>query len=45
MKNRAKTARNVLNVDKAAKNFNILATSLNVLHNYFDNSNRITFNI
>jgi len=27
--------------DNAAKSFNILAISLNVLHNYFDSSNKI----
>jgi len=27
----------------AAKNFDILTTSLNVLHNYFDDSNKIIF--
>jgi len=33
-----------LSVDNnAAKNFNILAISLNVLHNYFDDSNKIIF--
>jgi len=33
-----------LNVDNnAAKNFKILATSLNVIHNYFDGSNKIIF--
>jgi len=33
-----------LNVDDdAAKNYNILATSLNVLHNYFDGPNKIIF--
>jgi len=33
-----------LNIDdNAAKNFNILATSLNVLHNYFDGPNKIIF--
>jgi len=26
-----------------AKSFNILATSLNVRHNYFDDSNKIIF--
>jgi len=29
--------------DNAAKNFNILATGLNVLRNYFDSSNKIIF--
>jgi len=29
--------------DKAAKSFNVLATSLNVLHNYFDDPNKIIF--
>jgi len=29
--------------DNAAKSFNILATSLGVLHNYFDGSNKIIF--
>jgi len=29
--------------DKAVKSFNILATNLNVLHNYFDNPNKIIF--
>jgi len=33
-----------LNVDdKAAKNFDILATSLNILHIYFDGLNKIIF--
>jgi len=33
-----------LNVDyKVAKSFNILAISLNVLRNYFDDSNTIIF--
>jgi len=33
-----------LSVDNnAAKNFNILVTSLNVLHNYFDDLNKIIF--
>jgi len=27
----------------AAKSFNVLATSLNVLHNYFDDPNKIIF--
>jgi len=31
-----------LNVDdKVVKNFNILATNLNVVHNYFDGPNKI----
>jgi len=29
--------------DNVAKSFNILATSLNVPHNYFDDSNKIIF--
>jgi len=29
--------------DNVAKSFNILTTSLNVLHNYFENSNKIIF--
>jgi len=29
--------------DNAAKSFNILATSLSTLHNYFDGPNKITF--
>jgi len=29
--------------DNAAKNFNILAIGLSVLHNYFDDSNKIIF--
>jgi len=29
--------------DNAVKNFNILATGLNILHNYFDSSNKIIF--
>jgi len=32
-----------LNIDKIAKSFNILATSWNVLHNYFDDLNKIIF--
>jgi len=33
-----------LNVDdKAAKSFNIVAINLNVLHNYFDDPNKIIF--
>jgi len=30
-------------MSNAAKNFNILATSLNVLHNYFDGSTKLFF--
>jgi len=30
-------------MSNAANNFNILATSLNVLHNYFDSPNKIIF--
>jgi len=29
--------------DNTAKSFNILATSLNILYNYFDGSNKIIF--
>jgi len=29
--------------DNVAKNFSILAISLNVIHNYFDDSNKIIF--
>jgi len=29
--------------DSAAKCFDILATNLNILHNYFDDANRIIF--
>jgi len=29
--------------DKTAKRFNILATNLNVLHNYFEDPNKIIF--
>jgi len=29
--------------ENAAKSFDILATSLNVLYNYFDNPNKIIF--
>jgi len=33
-----------LNIDDiAVKNFNILETSLNILHNYFDGPNKIIF--
>jgi len=32
-----------LNIDKIAKSFNILATSWNVLHNYFYDLNKIIF--
>jgi len=30
-------------MSNAAKNFDILATSLNVLHNYFDSSTKLLF--
>jgi len=30
-------------ISNAAKSFDILATSLSVLHNYFDGSNKIIF--
>jgi len=30
-------------MNNAAKNFNILATSLSVLHNYFDSSTKLIF--
>jgi len=30
-------------MNKAAKDFGVLATSLNVLHNYFDSPNKIIF--
>jgi len=30
-------------MSNAAKNFDILATSLSVLHNYFDNSTKLLF--
>jgi len=30
-------------ISNVAKNFNILATSLNVLHNYFDSSTKLLF--
>jgi len=29
--------------DNVAKSFNILATNLNILHNYFDSLNKIIF--
>jgi len=32
-----------LSIDDDAKNLNILAISLNVLHNYFDGPNKIIF--
>jgi len=35
-----------LNIDdNATKSFNILATNLNVLYNYFDDLNKIMFSI